>query len=301
VLLATQIQLNVKSQVALEPFDWNLILPYLIPIVVGIVGFSVVGMLRKQQERGQGFEFFDEMTGGGIPDAYSVMVIGGASSGKSVLCQQLAYSYLTQGKSCVYVTYDSFPFEVRRNMENFQWGVSRYEQEGTFKFVDAYSATAGLNSEEEHCVEQPFALPDLGITLSTAMNTVKQKPTRVFLDSTASLFARVDPTKVIEFIQDRSAKVKGDNGVFCFTVGQGIVPSDLMRRLEEIVDCIIELDVPDAKGKTWKRLRIRKLRGRKATNVWISFNIESRKGIIFLLPKGWSKSKEARGSNGVSS
>ncbi|KPV63828.1 MAG: hypothetical protein AOA66_0557 [Candidatus Bathyarchaeota archaeon BA2] len=256
---------KVKSQVTSEPFDWSPILPYLFPILLGALGFSA-GIVWKKREVGQGFEFFNEMTDGGIPDAYSVMIIGGAGSGKSVLCQQLAYNYLTQGKSCVYVTYDIFPFEVRKNMKNFGWDTSPYEQKGTFKFVDSYSGMAGLDSEEKHYVEQPFSLSDLGITMSAAIDDVKHKSIRVFLDSTAPLFARVDPSKVTEFLQDRSARIKGDKGAFFFTVGEGTVPSDLMHRLEEIVDCIIELDVYKGKGKTWKRMRVRKLRGRRAAD-----------------------------------
>jgi KaiC/GvpD/RAD55 family RecA-like ATPase/PKD repeat protein len=282
---------RVKSRVTSQPFDWSPILPYLIPILLGVLGFVVLGIVRKKREVGQGFKFFNEMTDGGIPDAYSVMIIGGAGSGKSVLCQRLAYDCLTQGKSCVYVTYDTFPSEVRQNMKNFQWNISAYEKMGTLKFVDCYSSIAGLSTGEGYCVEQPFALSDLGIDISTAMEDVEHKPTRVFLDSTAPLFARVDASEVIQFLQDRSARIKGDNGSFFFTVGEGTVPSDLMRRLEEIVDCIIELDVHEEKGKTLRKMRIKKLRGRRLVHGWIFFKIESRKGLTFLPPKSLSKSR----------
>ena len=279
---------EVRSQVTSPPPDWSPILPYLIPILLGGLGFLVAGVLRKKRETGEGFEFFSELTDGGIPDAYSVMIIGGVGSGKSVLCQQLAYEYLKQGKSCIYVTYDIFPTEVRQNMKSFDWNASRYEQEGAFILVDCYSSMASLDSEEKYHAEQPFALSDLGITMSTAMNEIKHKSTRVFLDSTAPLFSRLDPPKVTEFLQDRSARIKGDKGAFFFTIGKGTVPSGPMNRLEETIDCIIELDVYEEKGKTWKRMRIRKLRGRRVANAWIPFKIELKKGITFLPPKGWS-------------
>jgi len=283
--------LEVKSQDTSQPFDWSPIMPYLLPILLGGLSFAVVGIVRKKREEGLGFEFFNELTAGGIPDAYSVMIIGGASSGKSVLCQQLAYEYLTQGKSCIYVTYDIFPSEVRQTMKSFGWETSKYEQEGALILVDCYSFIAGLRSEEKYYAEQPFALSDLGIAVSTAMSEVKQKSTRVFLDSTAPLFARLDASKVTEFLQDRSARIKGSKGAFFFTVGEGTVPSSLMRRLEEIVDGIIELDVHEEKGKTLRKIRIKKLRGRKVFDKWISFKIESKKGLTFLPPKNWSKSR----------
>jgi len=284
---------EVRSQISPSPPDWSPILPYLIPILLGGLGFFAAGILRKKRETGEGFEFFNEMTAGGIPDAYSVMIIGGAGSGKSVLCQQLAYEHLTQGKSCVYVTYDIFPSEVRQNMKNFGWDASTYELEGAFILLDCYSSIAGLGSEEKYYVEHPFALSDLGITMSTVMGEVKQKSARVFLDSTAPLFANIDPPKVTKFLQDRGARIKGGNDAFFFNVGKGTIPSGLMSRLEEIVDCIIELDVYKEKGKTWKRMSIRKLRGRRVANVWIPFKIEVKKGITFFPPKSWEKSRKS--------
>ncbi len=125
------------------------------------------------------------------------------------------------------------------------------------------------------------------------MDEIKHKSTRMFLDSTTPLFARVDALKVTEFLQDRSARIKGDKGVFLFTVGKGTVPSSSMQRLEEIVDCIIDLNVYEEKGKTKKRMRVRKLRGQKVTDTWIPFKIELKKGITFLPPKGMARKKES--------
>ena len=176
-------------------------------------------------------------------------------------------------------------------MKNFQWDISPHEQKGTFKFLDAYSSTAGLRNKEENSIEQPFALSDVGIRILSTMNAMKHKSTRVFLDSTAPLFSHLDPKKVVEFLQDRSARIKGDKGVFLFTVGKGTVPSGPMNRLEETVDCIVELDIQMEKGKNQKRICIRKLRGRRVTDAWIPFKIELKKGITFLPPKDWSKGK----------
>ncbi len=279
-------------KVRVRAFEWGPILPYLVSVVFGAIVVSAVGVLRKKRNTGEGFEFFDELTEGGIPDTYSVMIMGGASSGKSVMCQQLAYEHLKKGKSCFYITYDVFPSEVRRNMNNFGWGTSKYEGEGNFLVVDCYSPISGPDGQEKHYVEQPFTLSDLGITVSTVMGEVKQKPTRVFLDSTAPLFSRLDPAKVIEFLQDRSARIKGANGAFLFTVGKGTISSSLMSRLEEIVDCIIELDVHKEKTKNWKRIRIRKMRGRRVADLWIPLKIEAKKGIILFPPRNWERSRE---------
>ena len=283
--------LRVKSETIQQPLDWTPVLPYILPISLGAVCFLVAGVFwKKRGPKAAGFDFFDEITGGGIPDAYSIMIIGGANSGKSVLCQQLAHTYLSKEKPCIYVAYDSFPDEVRKNMKNFNWDTSTYEKRDILKFVDGYSAMAGVASKEENFVEQPFSFSDLGIAISTAMSQVKQKSPKVFLDSTAPLFTRLEPSEVIEFLQDRSARVKGGNGAFFFTIGEGTVPSELMSKLEEVTDCIIQLYVREVDGKISRKLRIKKLRGKNFVDSWISFEIKPERGLVLFPPKGWSKS-----------
>jgi len=283
---------KVKSLIGSQPIDWSLILTYALPISFVFLSFLAAGIVWKKPwvgPRAVGFDFFNEVTGGGIPDAFSVMIVGGPGSGKSVLCQQLAYDHLMKGKACVYVTYDCFPDEVRKHMKNFHWDTSIYEQKEMFKFVDCYSSIAGVAGREKHHAKQPFALLDLGVAMAAATDELKQKSPTVILDSTAPLFTRLNPAEVTKFLQDRSARIKGDNGTFFFTVGKGTVPPDLMHKLGEIVDCILELYVHRAKKETLRRLRIIQLRGRRFSDEWIPLKIDSKRGITFLAPKGWSK------------
>ena len=261
---------------------------YVIPIGLTLIGFLAASVLWKKRSASPeylGFEFFDRMTGGSIPDTFSVMIIGATGSGKSVLCQQLAYNFLTRGKSCIYITYDCFPDEVRKNMKKLHWDTSTYEQKGAFKFIDCYSQAAGVVSREDYQLKHPNSLSELSVAISTAMEMGEQKSTIVVLDSTAPLFTRHEPRQVIRFLGDRSARIKGEDGVFFFIVGKEIIPNGLMCRLEEIVDCIVELDVSEEKGKTLRKMRVRKLRGRKFIDTWIYFNIEVKKGIVFSVPK----------------
>jgi KaiC/GvpD/RAD55 family RecA-like ATPase len=277
----------VKSRFVPTPFDWSPILQYVLPIILGFLSFLSVGIVWKKRRTGPtplDFDYFNEITAGGIPDGYSVMIIGGESSGKSILCQQLVHTYLSKEKPCIYVTYDCFPDEVRKNMKSFNWETARHELKGIFKFIDCYSPAADITSEEENFVEFPFSLSDLGVAMSEVMDRVKHKSTKIFFDSTAPILTRLEPSTVVEFLQDRSAKAKGNNSNFFYTVGKGTIPPDLIHRLNVIVDCIIELDFEEENGTTSRKMRIRKLRGRRYVNTWVSFNIKSSKGIVFLSP-----------------
>jgi KaiC/GvpD/RAD55 family RecA-like ATPase len=286
VLESGIVTLKSSAQPSISPFFIDF--PYAIPIGLIAVLFLLVGLFlrrRKSRLKFVGFRFFDEITNGGIPEASSVMITGGPSSGKSVLSQQLAFNHLENGKTCIYISYDCFPDEVRQNMKDFLWDISMYEEEGSFCFIDCYSQIAGVKSKERYSIDQPFSLSDLGIMISKAMGSLGQKSPMVVLDSTAPLFARIDSAKVLEFIQDRSARIKGENGIFLFIVGKGTVSADHINKLEEIVDCIIELQAIEEKGKIARKLRIKKLRGRNFVDAWIPFRIESRSGINFLAKK----------------
>ena len=278
---------SVKSQLVSTPFDWAPILPYALPIIFGVLSFLVVGIRWKKRGTSPpplDFDYFNEMSAGGIPDGYSVMIIGGESSGKSVLSQQLVHTYLSKEKPCIYVTYDCFPDEVRKNMKSFNWETSPHEQKGIFKFIDCYSPAADVTSEEEKIVGSPFSLSDLGIAMTEVMEQERHKSTKIFLDSTVPIFTCLEPSTVVEFLQDRSAKTKGNNGNFFYTVGKGTISPALMRRLKEVVDCIIELDFDEENGIASRKIRIRKLRGRRSVNTWMPFEIKPGKGIVFLSP-----------------
>jgi KaiC/GvpD/RAD55 family RecA-like ATPase/PKD repeat protein len=292
------------SQISLPPPNsfWDTLQPYAIPLGAIIGSFlllAAVAVLRRPNRQTANpaetvpsqLQPFVDMIGGELPDAYSVMIVGDASAGKSILCQQLAYRYLSLGKPCVYVTYECFPGEIRENMKGFRWDISAHEQNGSFVFVDCYSSIAGIASQEKYFVKQPFALSELGIVTSTALEGLSQKSARVFLDSTAPIFTRLESSRVVEFLQDRSAQIKGENGTFFFIVGKGTLQEDLRRKLEEIVDCIIELEVHEEKGETVRKMHIKKLRGRRFTDQWVPFKVDMKKGFVLSAPKHSQKSQ----------
>jgi PKD repeat protein/KaiC/GvpD/RAD55 family RecA-like ATPase len=266
-----------NSGTSTSGFDWK----WALLIAPAAVLLSAGFMLRRRHgaKKFRSFEYFDEITNGGIPDSFSVLIIGGPGSGKSMLCQELAHAFLTQKKSCLYVTYDCFPAEVRYNLGKFHNEISTYEAEKKLLFMDCFSATS-KNKDREYYLGQSFSLADLGIVLSEATNDMGPSP-KIILDSITPLITHVEPLKVIEFLQDRGARIKGVSGTFIFTIGKATIEPTLANRLEETVDCIIELDESTNKGKTVRRLRVKKMRGKKTSDKWVRFEIEPKKGIIF--------------------
>lgn len=263
---------------------------FLLPFGLALGGIITLGaallfMRRKPADTGTDepeaafVDPLDALVGGELPDGFSVMVLGEANAGKSILCQQLTNKYLTQGKPCIYVTYDCFPDEIRDNMRALGWDPIVFEQTGKLAIVDAYSSTAAVTCNEKYWVKQPFTLSELGIAISTAVSGVEPRP-KVFLDSTVPLFTRLEPARVVEFLQDRAAQIKGVSGIFFFAVGKGTLQAEHLSRLEEIVDCIIELDLLEKEVDVTRQIRIRKLRGRKYEDRRLEFTVVDQKGMV---------------------
>jgi KaiC/GvpD/RAD55 family RecA-like ATPase len=265
---------------ASPPWNWTwalLCVPFLILLFVG-VGWKK----RKNKPKFIGIEFLNKIIEGGIPDSCSVMLLGSSNSGKNLLFQQLAYEFLKMEKPCVYVAYECFPDEIRENMKTFQWDTSSYESQGKLSFIDCFSSNAKVQSKEKYFLKQPFSLVDLGIIISKATNEAGNG-VRVFFDSIVPLLTQIDPTRVLDFLQDRIARVKGVQGNLILTLNKESVDSELMSRLEEIVDCVIELDADQVNGEIVRKLRVKKMRGRNYSDKWVRFETSPKRGIIFLV------------------
>jgi len=64
-----------------------------------------------------GIEELDRLLSGGIPEPSSLLILGDVGTGKSVLCQQFAYSQAKVGYKVVYFCIDNPPDEVKHNIE----------------------------------------------------------------------------------------------------------------------------------------------------------------------------------------
>jgi len=50
---------------------------------------------------------FDELfSEGGIPKGNTVLIAGGTGTGKSTFCRQICYNLASQGKNCMYVSFE---------------------------------------------------------------------------------------------------------------------------------------------------------------------------------------------------
>jgi KaiC/GvpD/RAD55 family RecA-like ATPase len=76
---------------------------------------------------------FDELFAeGGIPKRNSVLVAGGTGTGKSTFCRQVCYNLVSQGKHCMYVSFEESIEKIERSMRAYGWDAKKYIDSGHF-------------------------------------------------------------------------------------------------------------------------------------------------------------------------
>jgi len=85
-----------------------------------------IGRVLKTDIRG----FDDLFAEGGIPKGNSVLVAGGAGTGKSTFCRQICYNLVSQGKNCMYVSFEESIKRIERSMNVFGWDARKHIDEG---------------------------------------------------------------------------------------------------------------------------------------------------------------------------
>jgi KaiC/GvpD/RAD55 family RecA-like ATPase len=246
-----------------------------------LIGLATTLVVRRRRGKlyPRSFEYFNEITHGGLPDACFTVIVGDSGSGKSVLLNSLAGEHLASGKA-IYVTNTEYPEKIRENLVKL--GVCKKEgvQQDRLIFIDAYSAVGGSSSKEEFSVSSYTDMTTLGLNISKCLQIVGPGAD-VYLDSLAALITVLRIDYLINFLQSVAAKVKANNGKFCVTIGSGIEKKD-MAKLEETTDCVIETQLQESGGGQRRRMRIKKLRDRPYNDHWTRFQVQEGKGIILL-------------------
>ncbi len=262
------------------------VLPYVGVGSVGIVGGVFYYRRRKSKSYLVPFDHFNTLTGGEMDGGTVTAVEGNTGSGKTLLSQQMMYEDLRKGKPCVFVTTADFPSNIRTGMNAMNLDVTGYEQSGLLTFVDSYSAEAGRESSEKFSVSSIGDLTNLGMKISSSLPS-NPKGANLYFDSLMPLASKARPESIISFVQSVGAKIRGIGGKAVFTFGpsmDGIV----QRQLEEMADCVVQMEAFEERGLRKRRLRITKLRSRPHLEGWALFGIEAGRGIIFYSKKARS-------------
>ena len=96
---------------------------------------------------------------------------------------------------------------------------------------------------------------------------------KVIMDSATPLFTYKDPQLVVQFLTSMAAKTKAKGGAFIISITSGTINDEVSKRLETLMDFLVELRVLEVDGRKKRQMRIAKARGQRAYEDWVPIYI----------------------------
>jgi len=220
----------------------------------------------------------NEILYGGIPRRNIVLLSGGPGTGKSIFGQQFLHAGLRLGEPGVLVTLEEHPVQVRINMDRFGWEPRRYEQEGKFAIVDAFTSGVGESARRErYVVKDPDDIPSFLDVIRQAITGLNAQ--RVVIDSVSTLY--MTKPMLARSTLMLVKKVLAGLGCTGFLVSQVSVTDQGFGGpgVEHAADGIIRLDLDEFQGELKRSIIVWKMRGTGHSMRRHPFDITS-KGII---------------------
>src|SRR5256712_1074914 len=268
---------SVPLQVVTSPLSYW---PFVVAGIVAVLGGIVT--VKRFDTSLEGFQHLEQMMGGPLPRGASILLLGDAGSGKTILSYQLLHDELESGRLCALLSYDAFPEDVQARMTEFGWDIISHLRKGRLKIIDCYSGLAG---QGEGAIKDPSDLTELNIQITAFIAKTKGGPLTVVLDSLTPIFNGVDDKQAINFIQTLGAKVKKTGGLFIETASRGAIPDDAAAKLKTMADGVFELGIVRSRGKSHRFLSVPKMERRRISSDSVSFQIDRTRGFVFRVSR----------------
>jgi len=268
---------SVPLQIVTSPLSYW---PFAVAGIVAVLGGIVT--VKRFDTSLEGFQHLEQMMGGPLPRGASILLLGDAGSGKTILSYQLLHDELESGRLCALLSYDAFPEDVQARMTDFGWDIISHLRKGRLKIIDCYSGLAG---QGEGAIKDPSDLTELNIQITSFIAKAKWGPVTVVLDSLTPIFNGVDDKQAINFIQTLGAKVKKTGGLFIETASKGSIPDDAAAKLKTMADGVFELGIVRSRGKSHRFLSVPKMERRRISSDSVPFQIDRTRGFVFRVSR----------------
>lgn len=171
-----------------------------------------------------------------------------------------------KGESAIFVALEEHPVAVRRSFKHFGWDVSKYEKEGRFAIIDAFTGGIGASAQKEkYVVKQVDDVHELVDVLRQAIKEINAS--RISIDSVSTLYL-TKPAMARHTIMSLKRVISG-LGSTAFFVSQVSVGERGFGGpgVEHAVDGIIRLDLDEYEGKMYRSIIVWKMRDSKISMV----------------------------------
>jgi len=139
---------------------------------------------------------FDKMINlGGVEKGNTILITGGAGSGKTTFCLQSAINALNNNENVLYITFEESPEKMIRHMKNnFGWDFNAYEKKGKFKIIkkDPFELNREVKGEIASMRGKKLLIKVKGVKDLIPKGF---KPSRIFVDSLSALSSAFEDDK----------------------------------------------------------------------------------------------------------
>jgi CheY-like chemotaxis protein/KaiC/GvpD/RAD55 family RecA-like ATPase len=224
-----------------------------------------------------GIESLDKALGGGLPKGSNILLIGPLGRGKSTFSREFIAEGLSQDDKCLFVAVDDDPALVRSELSKMtQTGSSRQEENGSIRFVDAYTWTSGeKRTQEKYKIEEVLNLDQLSELIIQAGNDIGQSVQqkcggRRVIDSISSFFVNFELPAVQRFLSQVGHTALSFGGVTTlFIIEEGSISEQVVNNIKYLMDGVIEFK--EDLGK--KKLRIASMKWIQFEKDWINWQL----------------------------
>ncbi len=249
-------------------------------------------MVEEIERAKTGIYGLDDMIEGGFPRGRTILVSGGAGTGKTIFAMQYLYRGVAEyDEPGVFVTLDERPQMIRQDMARFGFDLEKYEKKGDIVIVDASAAKIGYPSEEK------YSMPQLGIDVDRLLLRVMQiadqiKAKRIVIDSISGLGIHIDQaTEIRKAVLKTNYMLLKSNITAILTseipeqsLGAGPMEFSKYGVEEYVADGVLVLHYMGIGSESNRNMFVRKMRGTKHVEDILPMEI-SKKGIVVRRPE----------------
>ena len=190
---------------------------------------------------------FDNLFETGIPKGSSVLIAGGAGSGKTIFCLQALLYNASHGKKCFYMSFEESKKKLINNMKEFGWNPEKLIKSGKLKikryspFEIKTSVDAMLAKEKgELLIDiEPLLLPKNfkpdfividSVTAVASVFTEKEDSYRIYIEQLFSFIEKIGSTSFLITETEQIPKIFSSTGVEEFLADGVIVLYNTKRK-----------------------------------------------------------------------
>ncbi|MEK6896028.1 MAG: ATPase domain-containing protein [Nanoarchaeota archaeon] len=173
---------------------------------------------------------FDELVGLGIPQGCSVLVAGGAGSGKTIFCLQTLINKALEGKKCYYMSFEESEERLIEHMEEFGWNPRELIKKGKLKLqrMNPFDITRNVDAllakqKGELLIDiDPVIMPKEfnpdfvaidSLTAIASAFTGKDESYRIYIEQLFRFFEKLGSTNLLITETEQIPKIFSQTGV----------------------------------------------------------------------------------------